>query len=233
MVGDEGVGVFQPPFVGTSAFTRLPDSLLERVRRLPGAATTGSDVLDDLGLALAVPGTVLSPRTSSGTTVGHALTIAYVPERRALSNIALRGSSSRLAHHSAFAVAESGDVLVIDARGSADISVLGGMAAVSARSAGIAACVVDGGVRDLDEIAASGLAVWSRSVTPRTGKWRLEAFALNLPVVCGGVQVHPGDVVVADHTGVCFFPIEFAEEALTRILATSEEEQAARALIPS
>jgi 4-hydroxy-4-methyl-2-oxoglutarate aldolase len=69
--------------------------------------------------------------------------------------------------------------------------------------------------------------VWSRWLTPRTGKWLLEASTLNLPVMCGGVQVHPGDVVVADHTGVCSFPVDVAETALRRLLDTAAQERRA------
>ena len=43
-------------------------------------------------------------------------------------------------------------------------------------------------------------------ITPVTGKWRIEAAEINGPVLIGGVQVHPGDLVVADDTGVCFIP---------------------------
>lgn len=227
MAGDDGVGVFTPDLVRKADFPRVSGDLLAEVRALSGVATTGSDVLDELGLALAVPADILRPRVARTVIVGQALTVAYVPERRALSNPELRRSASRLAHHSLFEMAQDGDVVVVDARGSEAISVLGGMAAVRAHQAGVAAFVVDGGVRDLDELEASGLSVWSRSLTPRTGKWRLEAKTLNLPVVCGGVQVHPGDVVVADHTGVCFFPVEVAETALRRVLAIVEEERQA------
>lgn len=65
-----------------------------------------------------------------------------------------------------------------------------------------------GAVRDVDEIRASGLAVWTRAVTPITGSGRIEAVAVNTPIVAGSVQVLPGDVVVADESGVCFIPTE-------------------------
>jgi 4-hydroxy-4-methyl-2-oxoglutarate aldolase len=227
VAGDDGVGVYVPTLLRKADFPRVSSDLLDEVRALSGAATTGSDVLDELGLALAVPSDVLRPRVGRGVIVGQALTVAYVPERRALSHPELRRSASRLAHHSVFAMAHNGDVVVVDARGTDAISVLGGMAAVRAHEAGVAAFVVDGGVRDLDELEKSGLAVWSRSLTPRTGKWRLEASSVNLPVVCGGVQVQPGDVVVADNTGVCFFPVEVAEKGLRRVLDIVAEERQA------
>jgi 4-hydroxy-4-methyl-2-oxoglutarate aldolase len=226
--GNDNVGVYTPPIIRPADFPRISPALLTAIMGLPGAATTGSDVLDELGLSLAVPSDVLRPRTCSTVIAGQVLTLSYLPERRALSHPEIRLSPSRLAHNTLFAMGAPGDVVVVDARGSEGISLLGGMAAASAHGLGIAACIVDGGVRDLDEIDRVGLGVWSRSLTPRTGKWRLEAFGLNVPVSCGGVQVHPGDVAIADHTGICFFPVEIAEQALTRILEISAQEARAR-----
>lgn len=228
MAGDENVGVYAPPVVHPADFSRISKALLRDIMDLPGAATTTSDVLDEYGMSLAVPADVLRPRAVRKVVAGQALTISYLPERRALSHSGLRQSPSHLAHHTLFTMTSPGDVVVVDARGSDGISVLGGMAAASASNLGISACVVDGGVRDLDEIDKTGLSVWSRSLTPRTGKWRLEAFGLNLPVSCGGVQVIPGDVVVADHTGVCFVPADIADQVLTRVLEISAQEAADR-----
>ena len=75
--------------------------------------------------------------------------------------------------------------------------------------------IIDGACRDVEEIRASGLTVASRSVTPRTGKGRLRVVSLGKPVGCGGVRVRPGDLVVADDTGIVVIPIERAEEVLT------------------
>jgi regulator of RNase E activity RraA len=56
----------------------------------------------------------------------------------------------------------------------------------------------------------------SKSVSPITGKWRVETVAVNKPVTICGVAVNPGDVVLADETGVCFVPRERAAEVLAR-----------------
>ena len=58
--------------------------------------------------------------------------------------------------------------------------------------------------------------MWSRSVSPITGKWRVETVAVNKPVSICGVNVNPGDLVLADETGVCFIPRERAAEVLAR-----------------
>ena len=58
--------------------------------------------------------------------------------------------------------------------------------------------------------------MWSRRVSPITGKWRVETVAINKPVTICGVNVNPGDLVLADETGVCFIPRERAAEVLAR-----------------
>jgi len=217
------------PLQGAADFPRISDTLLDRVRSLPGAATTCSDLLDGFGYALAVPADTLRPRMTTGVVAGHVITAAYVPERRALSYPQLAEISGGLMHNQLFAHARPGDVVVFDGRGCDGISLLGGLAAAGAHQRGISGCIVDGGIRDLDEIREVGLKVWSRSLTPRTGRWRVEPFAFNLQVVCGGVQVLPGDIAVADETGVCFFPNALAEQGLRRLLEISAEERAQRA----
>jgi 4-hydroxy-4-methyl-2-oxoglutarate aldolase len=223
--GDDGVGAHHPPSVQPANFRRLPDPLLQELRRLSGATCTASDVLDELGFKLAVPASELQARYARGVVAGQVLTIRYLPERQSFANAELRQAPSRLAHHSVFALGRPGDCVVIDAHGSAGCSVFGGIAALAARKAGVAGCVVDGAVRDLAEIRELGLPVWSRSLTPKTGKWRLEAVAINEPVMCGGVQVRPGDLMIADESGICFVPVEVAEAAVARILDVSAAER--------
>ena len=225
VAGSDKVGTHHPPSVQSPNFRRLPDPLLQELRRLPGAASTASDVLDELGFKLAVPASVLHPRYARGVVAGQVLTIRYLPERRSFANAELRQAPSRLAHHSVFALGRPGDCVVIDAHGNAGSSVFGGIAALAARGAGVAGCVVDGAVRDLAEITELGLPVWSRSLTPKTGKWRLEAVAINEPVMCGGVQVRPGDLMIGDESGICFVPIEVADAAVARILEVAAAER--------
>ena len=222
--GDVGVGSFEPGVVTPAEFRRLPRQRLRAVAELTGLSSTASDVLDELGFALAVSTDVLALRTGLTRVVGQALTIRYLPERRSLSHPDLRHTPSRLTHHAAFAVAQPGDVAVIEVGGMPAVSVLGGIGAQSAIRAGLAGCIVDGGIRDLEQIQSMGLPVWARTLTPRTGKWRVEAVAINQPVACGGVQVHAGDLVIADETGLCFVPIAVAEVAIDRILEVTRQE---------
>ena len=83
-----------------------------------------------------------------------------------------------------------------------------------------AGAILDGGVRDLTEIRRDyGFPVYARAVFPGTTLGRFKTLGANVPVVCGGVEVNPGDIIVADIDGVVVVPRAHAEE----ILAMSQE----------
>jgi regulator of RNase E activity RraA len=88
-------------------------------------------------------------------------------------------------------------------------------------------------VRDVDHSREIGLPLWSRSVSPLTGKWRVETVAINKPVTICGIAVNPGDLVLADETGVCFIPRERAAELLQRAQRNAAAEKAREAKIAS
>jgi 4-hydroxy-4-methyl-2-oxoglutarate aldolase len=88
--------------------------------------------------------------------------------------------------------------------------------------------VIDGAIRDLESIRARGVPVWSRAVTPVSGKHRLEAAEINGTVSIAGVPVRPGDVVAADETGVCVIPAAALGDVLERCV---REEKAERSLV--
>ncbi len=231
--GDIGVGDFSPTEVRPADFRRIPESTLKKLRQMTGVSATASDVLDELGFSLTVSSSVLGLRTTPSLVVGHALTVRYLPERRASSNPGLRQSPSRLTHHTVFAMARPGDVVVVEVGGASTESVMGGVAAHGAAKAGLSGCIVDGGIRDVEQIRSIGLPVWSRLVTPRTGKWRVEAVGINVPIACGGVQVNAGDLVIADETGLCFVPFDVAESAIERILEVGAQEKKQLVSAPS
>jgi regulator of RNase E activity RraA len=85
--------------------------------------------------------------------------------------------------------------------------------------------IVDGGARDVDHARDIGYGLWSRSVSPITGKWRVKTVAINKPVEICGIAVNPGDLVLADDVGVCFIPRERAADVLerTRRIAANEK----------
>jgi len=230
--GDEGVGLYDPPNVSEATFRRVPESNLSKLRAVTGLTATTSDVLDELGWRLSVPATRLVPRhMGSMVIVGHALTLSYVPDRRSVEASAAQGNPPKLAHHTVYRLAQPGDVMVVEGRGLGAVSVMGGRAAAAAVNAGLSGAIVDAGVRDLNDIRRLGFPIWSRDATPITGKARAEAVAVNITVSCGDVQVQPGDIVVADDTGVCFIPNEIGPDVIRRIIEVAALE-AGELLVP-
>ena len=87
-------------------------------------------------------------------------------------------------------------------QGLPNVSSLGGPPASVGKRQGEIGAVVDGGVRDVDHSRAIGYPIWSGSVTPITGKWRVETAGVNVAVKIAGITVNPGDIVLADECGV-------------------------------
>jgi 3-hexulose-6-phosphate synthase / 6-phospho-3-hexuloisomerase len=182
----------------------LSADLLARCRRI--ATATWSDALDAIGVAGVCDG--LTMLSGGERIAGPAVTIEETV--RADPTLAV----SEFAIGDVIEAAGSGDVLVVSMKGPGTVSTAGGLAARSAALRGVAGFVIDGACRDLADIRATGLFVASRAVTPRSGKGRARLEQINGPVVCGGVPVRAGDLVVADETGVVVVPAERAEEAL-------------------
>jgi 4-hydroxy-4-methyl-2-oxoglutarate aldolase len=191
----------------------VPRDILDGYRALPDLTGTVSDAMDELGIVGAVPAAVLRPNDAKARVVGRALTVRNVAASAPVPDKVKAGVSG-LGEIEAHNLAEPGDVLVV--QGVDQVSNLGGMSATIGHRQGEIGAIVDGGARDVDHSRAIGLPVWSKSVSPITGKWRVETVAINKPVAICGVTVNPGDVVLADETGICFVPRERAGEVLQR-----------------
>ena len=126
--------------------------------------------------------------------------------------------------HKVLDVARPGDVVVIDTSGSALTAVIGDLISTKARHRGLAGFVVDGLVRDLEDIRALGdFPVYARGVTP-TGPLHRGPGEINYPVCAGGIVVEPGDIIVGDLSGVVVVPQEIANEILDRLKASKAKE---------
>jgi len=185
--------------------------ILERFRSLGDLTGTVSDVLDQLGIVGAVPASVLRPSDPKARIVGRALTVLNRARKESVPQ-AMATKKSGLGEINAHRIAKPGDVLVI--QGVPNVSSLGGTSATVGKRQGEIGAIVDGGVRDVDHSRGIGYPIWSSSVTPITGKWRVETVGVNVPVAVAGINVAPGDIVLADECGVCFVPKERANEVL-------------------
>ncbi|MGQ4383742.1 RraA family protein [Streptomyces sp. SAS_270] len=125
--------------------------------------------------------------------------------------------------HAAIYRAAPGSVLVVETGGDVDYALAGGNVCAIAQRRGIVALVVDGVIRDLAEVRELGFPVFARGIIPVPGvKKAVEP--LNTPVRCGGVTVHPGDIVVADEEGVAVTPGARQEEVLRAARAALAKE---------
>jgi len=112
--------------------------------------------------------------------------------------------------------ARPGEVGIIVIENGLDVAGLGGLMGTAAKARGMAGIVIDGGVRDVAEVRALGLPVYARSVVPSSSVGRYATVANGIPVKCAGVEVKPGDIVVAGEDGVVVVPQDKAMEVLKR-----------------
>ena len=170
----------------------------ELLGRLAGLdACSVSDALDTLGL----PGAVVGLRSLSR--------LARVVVGRVRTVQAVAKADGQPGTHIAsplIAIADPGDVIVIANDGREDVSCFGGILAVAALERGIAGVVIDGACRDIAESEELGLPVFGRAVVPVSARGRIVQAAMDVPIRVAGVAVCPGDVVVADRSGVVFLP---------------------------
>ena len=107
--------------------------------------------------------------------------------------------------HAAVETCRPGDVVVVTTTSPSTDGMLGELLATSLSARGVVGVVLDAGVRDVAELRTMGFAVWARAISPQ-GTVKASPGSVNVPVVCGGQPVRPGDAVVADDDGVVVVP---------------------------
>jgi 4-hydroxy-4-methyl-2-oxoglutarate aldolase len=140
----------------------------------------------------------------------------------------LCGPGDNLMIHAALAVVRPGDVLVVTTFSKSSDGMFGDLLAESCRAHGVAGLVIDAGVRDTTEITALGFPVWSRAVSAQ-GTSKTIAGSVNVPIVCAGVSVTAGDVVVGDADGVVIVPRESVPSVLPAVEQRLAKEERTRA----
>jgi 4-hydroxy-4-methyl-2-oxoglutarate aldolase len=130
--------------------------------------------------------------------------------------------------HAAVEVCGEGDVLVVAVTAPSTHGAFGDLLALSLQSRGVRGLVIDAGVRDTADLRAMGFPVWSRWVSCQ-GTVKATPGSVNVPVVVGGVTIHPGDVIAADDDGVVVVRRDEAEWALERSEARLVREEETRA----
>ena len=164
------------------AIERVSSELVERAAQFP------SSILADVGGRRGgMHGriTAMDPRSRF---CGPAITVEVRP-------------GDNLMIHAAMAIAQPGDVIVVDGKADQSCALMGAIMANQCKAIGVAAAVLDAAARDLDEIRALGFPMYSVGTNPN-GPTKLVPGRVNHPIQCGGVAVQPGDLVVGDADGV-------------------------------
>lgn len=153
----------------------------------------------------------IKPRTVNRRIIGPALTVKLTP-------------GDIVDCLGIYEIAQPGDVVVIDAFSEGETSIWGGLMSGLAKAAGIEGVVIDGSARDTDESRMLDFPIYSTYVSPRASHTaydgRKEPIEINTDIVCGGIIVHPGDLIVADEIGVVVAP----KEKLAEILEAAKEQ---------
>ncbi len=186
-------------------FERPERALIERFRGVPVAN------LDDCMGRMAAMDQGLRP-VGGAQLLGPAFTIR-VPQ------------GDNLLFHKAMDLAQPGDIMVIDAGGGRNRAILGELMVRYCIRRRLGGIIVDGAVRDCDALSQLDFPIYCRGVSPN-GPYKNGPGEIGLPVACGGIVVHPGDILVGDGDGIVAVRPWEAAQLARQVRAVMEQEQA-------
>ena len=192
-------------------------NLEEAISRLAKLDTCAvSDALDRLGLPGAVLG--IGPLWPCSRVVGRCITVKIKPA-------GLEQSKQHLCT-SAIAAASPADVIVVDNGGRLDVAAWGGLLSLAAKIKQVRGVIVDGACRDIDESRELEFPVYGRAAVQVTARGRIMQQSFNEEIQFAGVQVHPGDLVIADASGAVFIPRAREADVIAQAEALAQREAA-------
>lgn len=136
----------------------------------------------------------IKPIFSPAKIVGPALTVKLRP-------------ADNLMLHKAISMAQQGDIIVVDTGSTVTYSVMGDLMATSAFSLGVEGIVIDGAIRDINDLQSAQYPIFTRAITPAVGD-KEGPGEIGFPISCGGVVIMPGDIIVGDSDGVVVIPYD-------------------------
>ena len=207
-----------------------PDpALCEALQRI-GTATTAGELFN---LGVTRPHMAGLTSWKKGKAIaGPALTLQMMPKREDLYGDNEYGDVEKQLHRHVLYHAQSGDVVVVDARGEMSAGIFGEMMLTYFKGRGGAGVVIDGCIRDYPKAKDLDLGLWIRGTTPNFHTQTvLFPFAVNVPIACNNVLVIPGDIIVADDDGVVVVPAALAEKVVEEASAHAEWEDFSRYML--
>ena len=184
---------------------KVATEVVERFARLPVA-----NVSDSMSRMTAA-GARLRPMHQSGGMAGTALTVKTRP-------------GDNLMIHKAMAIAEPGDVIVVDAGGDLTNALIGEMMLTRTIKSELAGIVIDGAVRDAGFIRGQKFPVYAAGVTHR-GPYKNGPGEINVPIAIDGMVIEPGDLIIGDDDGLLCVPFDDVDEVLKAATAKYQAEQ--------
>jgi regulator of RNase E activity RraA len=184
---------------------KVATEVVERFARLPVA-----NVSDSMSRMTAA-GARLRPMHQAGGMAGAALTVKTRP-------------GDNLMIHKAIAIAEPGDVIVVDAGGDLTNALIGEMMLTRIVKSGLAGIIIDGAVRDAGFIRGQKFPVYAAGITHR-GPYKNGPGEINVPIAIDGMVIEPGDLIIGDDDGLLCVPFDDVDEVLKAATAKYEAEQ--------